>query len=299
MTKGDGVLVVGGDGLIGAALITELAARGHPAHWTTRRDRHTPQATVLDLASAAAIDRFVIPAGIGAAVMLAAQTRIEACEKDPAAARRVNVDATARLAGRLAEHGIRVLLLSTSRVFDGSSPLVAEYAPVSPETEYGRQKADAEQAILALPGGAVLRVAKVVDTRHSLFADWATALSDGQPVSAFTDMTVAPVSLPLTVETILRMAEGQPSGVYHLSANADNSYFDAARHLCERLGQGLDLVRPTTAAEAGIAPLFAPTFTSLGGTRLHAAFGLKAPSLDELLEYIATTAQTVAKSRLS
>src|SRR5689334_1013461 len=86
------VLVVGADGEIGRALAVHLAAAGAAVIGTTRRAGAAAQhgRMFLDLAA----DPAGWPAfpAADAAVICAAVARVADCERDPDAARRVNVD---------------------------------------------------------------------------------------------------------------------------------------------------------------------------------------------------------------
>src|SRR5262245_57753839 len=117
--KAGPVLVIGGDGQIGRALVAGLAARGLTAIGTTRHhERAGPGRPYLDRADD--LDAWRPPGPIGAAVLAAAVTRLDACEREPEATARVNVGANLALADRLAASGAYVIFLSSNQVFDGT-----------------------------------------------------------------------------------------------------------------------------------------------------------------------------------
>ena len=143
-------------------------------------------------------------------------------------------------------------------------------------TEYGRQKAEAEAALLApyaplasgAPGASggdvlVVRLTKVI-TPGDLFDQWRKDLLAGKTIRPFSDMPVAPVSLEAAAAVLAELAATGASGIRHVSAPRDISYAEAARRLAERLGVSPDLVRPQTVAESGIALEHAPRCASLG-----------------------------------
>ena len=90
----------------------------------------------------------------------AAVSNVELCEREPAAARAVNVDATLALAGAAREAGATFVFLSSEYVFDGEHGPYAEEAATSPINEYGRQKAEVEEPLPGITGGDYL-VARV------------------------------------------------------------------------------------------------------------------------------------------
>jgi dTDP-4-dehydrorhamnose reductase len=274
--ENSGLLVIGGDGVIGSALV----AAGQPCHWTTRRD--IPGALRLDLAGA--VEDFVPPTGVTVAVLSAAQARLDRCEAEPDAAARINVAAPARLAAILAARGIRPLLLSTSLVH-APCPLAAEDSAPAPITAYGAQKAAAERAVLACPGGMVLRLSKVLAPGNGVFTTWLDELAAGRPIQPFSDMVMAPVALPVAVAAILVLARGPAEGIYQLSAECDISYAEAAAYLARAIGADSDLVRPKSFRDVGLPEAFVPAHTSLSMRRLS-ALGVAQPEPWTALDWL-------------
>jgi dTDP-4-dehydrorhamnose reductase len=252
-------VIVGGDGTLGRALRQRLGEINRPLVWTTRRGHAADDAAVeLDLGNPHALKSFDLPEPLGRVYLLAAVTSLHACRTDPAGTRRINVDAVARLGERIAESGGTPVLVSTNLVFDGRVARVAIEAPVRPQTEYGRQKVDAEAAVLSL-GGVVLRPTKIVPPGWDRLRDWALRLQRRQTVNAFTDLWFAPVPLSRVLDTL---ANAMP-GIHHESGQPDISYFEAALHLAQRLDADPDLVVPAQAADHGIPPEQRPRHTTL------------------------------------
>ncbi len=234
-----------------------------------------PSALPLDLSDEEAVRNVPLPPA-DVAFFCAGVTSLKACAADPGASRRVNVQAPILLRRRLATQGTRLVYLSSSSVFDGSRPLRETDEPTCPMTEYGRQKAEAEAALLApyaplasgAPGASggdvlVVRLTKVI-TPGDLFDQWRKDLLAGKTIRPFSDMPVAPVSLEAAAAVLAELAATGASGIRHVSAPRDISYAEAARRLAERLGVSPDLVRPQTVAESGIALEHAPRCASLG-----------------------------------
>lgn len=279
------ILVVGGDGAIGQALTAALAASGTPVHATTRRPAHVGEGRpFLDLAATAGWTE--LPAA-SAAVIAASQASIQACEADPAGTRAVNVTATIELVKHLRARGTHVSFLSTNLVFDGERDQVTADAPWSPRTEYGRQKADVEAALLEMGGGtAVIRLSKVVGGDARLFQDWADRLRAGQTVEAFGDMVMSPLALGEVTGMLSEVAKAAGEGIYQYSARDDISYADAARYLADKL-DGAGKVRETAASDAGIDTNAMPAHTTMDSDRLFKEFSVTSPApwraLDQFL----------------
>ena len=271
------VLVIGADGQIGRALVAGLAARGHAALGTTRRrERAGPERLHLDLEDG--LQDWRPPEPVAAAVLAAAITKLDACERDPSATARVNVEANLALADRLAALGTYVIFLSTNQVFDGTRPHRLASEPTSPRTQYGRQKAEVERRLLqAHPTAAVLRLTKVVTPGLALLNGWVEALRSKAPIRPFRDVMTAPVPVSLVVEAVARMVEQRPAGVMQVSGPRDVAYADVALHIARRVGADEALVQPHDSSDAGLPAMFAPRHTTLDTTRLQQELGLIPP----------------------
>lgn len=276
------VLIVGGDSLIGGHAARRLAGVGLTVHATTRRTDdalRSPDRPFVDLAARewSGLD----DTRYRTAVLCAAVARLADCRRDPDGAAAVNVTGTLALARRLAERGTRVLFLSTNQVFDGTAAPRQADAPACPVTEYGRQKTAAEAGILALPGAGVLRLTKIVHRGMALFDGWVADLRAGRPIAPFGDFRFAPVEVGLVAETILRLCRleaAEMAGIWQLSAPADITYADAARHIAERLGCDPALVRPVFGVAAGaLGGDLPPPFSALDSGRIRDRLGLAPP----------------------
>src|SRR5262245_25999399 len=143
------ILVTGASGFIGAALCRELLARGHSVRAAVRRPS-SPRPTgleevvVADLAGE--LDRGALLDNMDAAVHLAAIAHRDAAEGE---IRRVNTDATARLAASAAGRVRRFVFAGSVKVHgeDSGAGAYTEAAPSRPEDAYGRSKLEAEIAL--------------------------------------------------------------------------------------------------------------------------------------------------------
>ncbi len=239
------VLVVGGDGTIGGALISRLDQLGLPVVWTTRR-----RGELVDRSLHVDLDEdqstWDLPEEpFSCAVFCAAVTSISACESHPDATRKTNVDQTVKLADRLLANGTFVVFLSTDMVFDGAQPLArADQAP-NPVTQYGRQKADVEEELLGRSDDvAVVRLGKVVGPQTSVFAEWITDLRSGIVIHPFSNLTMAPISLDCVVGFLVDITMNRQGGIFHATGPTDVTYADAAYWIADRMGVEDRLVVP-------------------------------------------------------
>lgn len=233
------ILLVGGDGLIGKALQRRWGAE---KLLCTSRKLKTQSAGTLMWDLVQPMPNFSLQAG-DVVVMAAALTSLEACEKNPQLARRVNVEAPAEVANLCARRGARLIFLSSSAVFDGEKSFPKETDTPCPVTEYGRNKAEAERLIQA--SGAkylILRLTKVLSLSDGYLAGLMRALAQGQRVEASPDLPVAPLSLHWTVEAITRCLNFEEGGIFHLSPKDDTNYYEMVRKAAEMYGYPVSLI---------------------------------------------------------
>jgi len=147
------VLVTGASGFVGAALCRALLARGHAVRAGVRR-RSAPAAElppglteilVPDLA-AEDLDWRALVEGVDAVAHLAAIAHRTAPEAE---LRRVNVDATVRLADAARGFARRFVFMSSVKVHgdDSGEGAYSETDPTRPQDAYGRSKLDAERLL--------------------------------------------------------------------------------------------------------------------------------------------------------
>jgi dTDP-4-dehydrorhamnose reductase len=278
------VLVIGADGQIGGALAAGLADHGLPALGTTRHPARVGAGRVyLDLeGDPGAWPR---PDNIAAAILAAAVTRLDACERDPVATARINVQANLALADHLGARGIPIIFLSSNQVFDGTRPHQKASEPTSPRTVYGRQKAEVEEGLLARGGRAsILRLSKVVTPELPLFREWCEALASGSPIRPFRDMVIAPLPVAFVVAVVARMIQQRTAGIVQASGPEDVSYADVALLIARHLGADPRLVQPVDSSETGFPAGFVPRHTTLDTARLKSELALIPPDVSLVLE---------------
>jgi nucleoside-diphosphate-sugar epimerase len=146
---GDGpeIVVTGASGFLGRALVRRLR-RSHRvrAFGSPRAPALIEGVEPLDVTTADW--ETLLPDRPAVVVHLAAMTNHRACDHDPAAATRVNVDAVRRLAMALALRRDQLVLASTGDVYgpDHEGP-IAETAPLAPRGTYACTKAAAERVV--------------------------------------------------------------------------------------------------------------------------------------------------------
>ena len=276
------VLIIGGDSMIGSALFKHLKQCQQTVVATTRNKVEKSEQIFLDMA--APIDDWPDLPSAKTWVIVAAIARLAECRKDPEASYKVNFLAVKELTQRAKESRARVVFLSSDKVFDGLQKSRSEEDPTCPQSEYGRQKASAEKIVLNTShDNLVIRLTKVLSQDDSLFTAWRDAFMHGEPVKAFTDMTLAPVSIDTVVIGISRAINKNISGILHFSGPKDTTYATAALHYAKLLGAQLENVMPIEASQFGIPCEERPPFSSLNSERATKILDLKFDPLNTLL----------------
>ncbi len=168
------------------------------------------------------------------AAVLLADPQPDSCLKDPEKSRRLNVTAMMALLEQCWELGIVPIFASTEFVFDGAKGDYIESDRADPILLYGQQKKEIED-FLAASGRpyCCFRLAKVYGDRPgdgTLFTAWASQLAGGtRHFRCAVDQRFSPVFVGDVGETILRMADRDLRGVYHLSGNQAFSRIDLLR----------------------------------------------------------------------
>jgi len=270
---GHSVIIVGGDSLIGRNLIDGFEGQGNTVWQTTRqRDRVGDRTMYLNLEEDPLV---LVPTTVrtDVAVFCAAVTSMQKCEDDQDLTWRINVTNTVAVATELAAQGAFLVFLSTNTVFDGRKPFAAVDDPVNPQTEYGRQKAEAEKQLLALGRGvAIIRLGKVINPDLPLFQSWITDLKAGKTIHPFRNLIFAPISLAAAVNFVIKAAKEKRGGIFHFSGAEDISYAEAALFIARRIDVDETLVQPIESRTDAIP--FAPTHATLYSDELNRNTGL-------------------------
>ncbi len=280
------VLVIGGDGLIGSGLARSLLRSGLVVNYTTRRNSHKMNGIYFDLLDGN-LD-VLLENKPNIVIVCAAMTNMSACERDPNMSMRINVIGTVGVVREFLSGGAFVVFLSSNTVFDGSILGVAEDNPYCPTTEYGRQKAAAEQQLLALPSAdsrlAVVRLSKVVSPVSGIAANFLHQIQVAHSCEAFEDLLFCPTSITYLIDGLIRIFTERIPGIFHLSGEEEMSYEQFARSLARAIGADSTRVKATTLEAKKIEVLFRPRHPALGMVKTENLLGLRPEPLSHLIK---------------
>ena len=276
------ILITGGRGQLGnelARILIDMEAEAGPvpasyagATWDAIDYQE------LDISDAAAVDAWFASHEYGLVINCAAVTNVDGCETDEEGAYRVNALGPENLARASARQGAKLVQVSTDYVFPGNVPGDrVEDDPTGPISAYGRTKLAGEQlAMAANPRTFVCRTAwlygyvgrNFVKTMRSLGArlERITVVDDqvGNPTSA-NDLALH----------ILRVAETEGYGTYHMTNKGTCSWCDFAARIMGRSGLACEVAPVTSEQYKAANPQSAdrPHFSSLRNRRLEETVG--------------------------
>ncbi|MDP9237991.1 MAG: NAD-dependent epimerase/dehydratase family protein [Chloroflexota bacterium] len=196
------ILVTGGAGFIGSAVVDELLARGDEPHVVDDLSKgqiiNLPERVplqVLDIA-ASPLDKLFSAGHFDAVVHCAAQTNVMRSLADPALDYRINVVGAERMLHAAAAAGTpRFVFISSGGAAYGETPTPAtETTRPNPDNPYGRHKLEGEASVARAALSTIsLRLSNVYGARQrsdgeggviSIFAD---RLAAGLPLEIYGD----------------------------------------------------------------------------------------------------------------
>lgn len=286
------VAIIGSHGRLGLA----LANAWESLHEVTRFTRAN-----MDLESPESIRKGLDLQEFDAVVNCAASTNVDACESNPGAAERVNIEAPGQIAKLCRDSRTKFLHISTDYVFDGRRrEPYPESAPTSPINTYGRTKAAGEQAVINVnPEAVVARVSWIFGPEKPSFIDMILARAHGDDrVSAIDDKWSTPSYTADLADWMLRLIDRDfPGGLIHL-ANAGQctwrEYGEFALRCAERLGLPVKTteVHPISVKDMEGFVAERPVYTVLDTSRFQSTTAVALPTWQEAVErYVSTIAR--------
>ena len=256
------LLVTGAAGMLGRAVAGRASRLGHDVCALSRAE--------LDVTDAELVDEVVEAFAPEAIVNCAAWTDVDGAEAGEAAAHAVNADGAGNVARAAAQHGARIVHVSTDYVFDGTkrAPWV-EADPPAPLSAYGRTKlAGEEQVAAATPEHAIVRAAWLFGAGGRNFVDTILRLgAERDEVEVVTDQLGHPTWTGHLAEPLVELAERRGDvGVFHAAGDGACTWNELAVEAFDRAGIACR-VRPTT-SERFRRPAPRPAYSVLGTERI-------------------------------
>ena len=295
----DRLLVIGASGLLGSKIMAQ--ARGRYAV----RGAYNPdvdgttlwQLDSVDIGSKDDIDKLFDKIKPDKVILTAAMTNVDACEKNPTLANRINAAAPGLVARACKKASASLVHVSTDYVFDGSkgSPYEEDDEP-NPKTVYGASKLAGEEAVKAVGGRyVILRLAWVFGIRGQNFLQTMLRLAKQEKeIRVVDDQRGSPTWSRMVAEASAIVARGLlmgddrfSSGIYHLPSGGSASWFEFATKIFElakpHFPWDQPVVTPVTTAEYP-TPASRPAYSLLSGEKIRQQCGIELPKWYTQLE---------------
>lgn len=262
--------ITGAGGLIGSHLLAQAAVRG--SSWTVR-GLTRPDLDLVDAAWVSAAFREQQPKLI---IHCAAMSRSPECQRNPAEARRLNVEVTRTLAELAAS--IPFVFVSTDLVFDGKKGDYVEDDPVNPMSVYGETKAEAEQLILANPRHLVVRTSlnagKSPTGDRGMDEQMIRAWEAGKAMSLFVDEFRCPIPAEATARAIWELVGAKTVGLFHVAGAEKLSRWQIGELQVKRHPEFQSLIKPGSLKDYQGAPRSPDTSLNCGKAQAELSFAL-------------------------
>lgn len=235
------IFVTGAGGQLGHELVRVAEEGGHSVTASTRDDLDITKPADIRDAFAATRPDVVIHA--------AAWTAVDACERDADRAFAVNGTATGFVAHAAQNVGARVVYISTDYVFDGHKPTAyVESDEPNPQSVYGASKLAGERVMS--DRDAIIRISWVCGFHGPNMVKTILRLADSQPELKFVnDQIGSPTFADDAAAMIVRLAEEQRRGLWHVTNQGVASWFDFAQDVLRAAGMDPQRVRPVSTDE--------------------------------------------------
>lgn len=235
----------------------------------------------VDLTDPVAVQDMIRRASPEIVIHAAGLTAVDDCQRDPALARRLNVEASRGVAQAAAARGAKLVHISTDNLFDGRALVQREDDPPSPLNAYAESKLEAERVVAAAcPEALVVRTNFYGwgPPHRPSFSDW---ILDGllarRTLPVFQNIHFSPILVNDLIEAIRDLARAEASGVYNVAGAERVTKHSFALQLAAAFG--LD-PSPIRAVQLKDVPLLAPRplESALDSTRAERVLGRRMPA---------------------
>ncbi|WP_318568818.1 SDR family oxidoreductase [Salinigranum marinum] len=289
------VLVLGAAGLLGSNVVSIAEDRGHDVVGTYHSTAPSFDLPLyeLDVRENERFRELLIEHELDVVVNCAALTDVDSCESDSRLAYEVNGEAPGELAAACEGNDIVFVHASTDYVFDGTNadPYTETDEP-RPVQEYGASKLDGERTVQSYHSNPlIVRLSFVYGVHRSTdeltgFPAWVRGqLEGGEETPLFVDQHITPSRAGSTAEVLVKAAEQEVSGLFHVASRSCVTPYEFGRRICEAMGASTSLL--DEGSQAGLdRPATRPEYTCLDVSKVEDRLGRAQPTLDEDLAAI-------------
>ena len=264
------VLVLGARGMLGRDLIEEWP------NVAPNDELVSAGSAEADIRDASQVDQLVRKARPDWAVVCAAYTDVDGCEKNRELAFQVNSNGVENVARSAEKAGARVFLVSTDYVFDGQGTRPYETSdPVAPINAYGASKAAGEEALRRTSSAwCIARTSWLFGLRGPSFPLKILKAAETSPeLSVVNDQIGSPTYTRDLARAMAGLAGKEARGVVHISNEGVCSWFDFAREILRQSARAVVPVHAISTLQSA-RPARRPHYSVLSPSSLH-AYGIR------------------------
>lgn len=287
------LLIVGASGFLGANVVLEALAAGREivaASGTTPLTAPGLRSITADLTYPGECTKLLDSVRPDWVINCAALADVDACERKPMQAAKVNEDLPRSLAAACRAYSARLLHVSTDAVFDGKQGKRTEDDPTGPVNEYAASKLAGERAVMdEMPDALIVRTNFVgIAPRPGVgLAGWiASRLEQGETLEGFTNVIFNPLLTNDLAHLFFRMMDRELDGVFHASARDAITKYDFAVRFANAAGFDSSLVRQARLADVKLTAK-RPLDTSLSPKQLEKVLGATMPTVADAIDRLA------------
>jgi len=296
------LLVLGASGFLGPHVVRAARRAGWHVVAASRRPEAAPRLSgsgpdltrVLEAEAPGSAVALLAELRPRAVLCAAALSRVDACEREPGRARRLNADLPGELAVAARTLGVRLLHVSTDLVFGARAPRpggFVEEDPPEPVHVYGHTKAEGEARVRAGdPAALVVRLpllhgdsaGRGLGASDQLLA----ALARGERPALFTDEWRTPLAAEDAAAALIELLDSPAVGLLHVAGPEKLDRLALGQAVLR--ARGLDTaelrarLRPATRAELALEAL-RPADVALDATRARSLLATPLRSVETAL----------------
>lgn len=272
------VLIVGGTGFLGSALIENINANIE----TTNRN-------FLDLSKplSSEIQDFIKSKKFNYIVISAAIADVEKCYQDQILSQQVNVDGIITLLDIVKDTKTTPVFFSSDYVFSAKTSPYEETDQRCPQTVYGRQKLSIENYLENnFKDYLIFRTSKLMSkTRHSknILLPMLRDLILGKSFKCFEDQLLNPVFVEDIARVLDRAFSSNLKGTFHLGTRQIFSRFELGQFLAYSFGFNPKLIEPIKMHTIQFSEM-RPANNTLNCTKIEKALDFKFCEIEDALQ---------------
>lgn len=280
------LLVTGANGLLGSKVV-KLAQQSFEVVPTHHTRSLLTGSVGLDVANGVEVLKVVARLKPDVLVHVAAETRVDHCEKNREEAWRVNAEGTKNIAMACRKIKSKLIYVSTDYVFDGEKGLYVEIDEPNPVNYYGLTKLRGEEFVKENCQNHVVARTSVLYGWHSMktnFALWVIeSLRRGESITVVDDHYNSPTLADNLAGALVEMAKQDICGFFHTAGNERIGRYKFAVKIAKTFGLDESMIKPVKMNELSMWIARRPRDSSLCIDKVQKRLEKKFMSVEESL----------------